>query len=224
MTAFTMIPMLIASALAGPEAEVNVSSPWTATELDAGLWAFSHPQHQGTLTLQTQERMGLNLNFQNRTLHTQTREGTFPLITIPFQSDDAQSIRIENQGIDLVIRIEGPSLREWTQNDTAPEDQSVLSWIRVRIRGERIRFVMTGAHRWTLPASSDGPHPKPAPSGGLSFNHGFGHWHYTSTAKGLIGAKQRDLWVMDWAPSIHLKDPYPTTTIEWSPSLDTPRP
>ena len=224
MTGLSIATLFMASALAGVDAEVNVSNPWVAQESDAGLWTFSHPQHRGVLTLQISNPIGLNLSYQNRTLHTQTQSKVFPLISVPFSVEEATKIKVENQGIDLVIHLEGPTLKDWLDDESAPATQSVLSWIRVRIRGEKIRFVLTGAHRWTLPASEEGPYPTPDDDGGLSFNHGFGHWHYTSTAKGRIGAKDRERWYLDWSPSIEMKDPYPETIVEWSPSLDTQRP
>jgi hypothetical protein len=83
---------------------------------------------------------------------------------------------------------------------------------------------MKGVHHWQLPAGPDGPTPSATAQGGFSFDHGFGHFTYTTTANGLRGQRTNAVWFVDTSPSIALNDPYPDTTLDWRPTLGSPRP
>jgi len=223
MIFLTALFLLATQFAAASEPEIKVAAPWTVRELKEGGWAFHHMKHPAILILQTEGRPGVTLSYKNRIMHTTLPNDSIPLLSPPFQSEDISKTSVESQGIDLVIRLEGPSLREWTEDESAPED-AVLSWIRVRVRGRSIRFAMKGVQQWTLPVSQEGPFPISDPQGGISFDHGFGHWRYQTEALGIRGQKSREVWFIDTSPSIELMGPYPNTVLDWTPIPEPQRP
>ena len=201
----------------GVEPHFSVSSPWTLDTKGPQEWTLKHTQHPAILHVSIQsDELGLTLIHQNRTLHTALEHQTIPLLSPPFTAAELTKVRIETQGIDLVIRLEGPSIQEWTGLELAPLDP-VLSWTRIRVRGTSWRFIMKGLQRFTLPASDQGPHPHPHAKGGFTFKHGFGTWHYQTDAAATIGEKTDAKWYIDTTPSVNLFKPYPHTVMEWTP-------
>lgn len=222
MHAILLIVTFLCSLSYAEDPKISVSEPWTVRKIDEGQWtfhSFKHPAHV-TLSLRP-EKFGVSLTYENRTMDTPLDHRTEPLIAPTFSADALSKVEIETQGIDLVIRLEGPPLHEWTGQPSAPNDP-VISWTRVRVRGKSWRFILRGLQRWNLPASPEGPHPKPSENEGFSFTHGFGSWSYRTNAKALSGQKTRDHWYIDTSGSVWVKDPYPTTVIDWTPSIESP--
>lgn len=221
MALFLVLIMNLCSAFTP---EVSVSAPWRVVQQDAHTFRITHQNHEASLLLSTQEtKAGLTLSYLNRNLHTTTLSGPIPTFQSPLPTTEIETLRFESQGIDLLIRIEGSTIRTWTDSPSAPNDP-VITWFRLRVRNKAIRIITQGLVQWTLPASVDGPHPTPIANGGISFIHGYGHWTLKTDAKGIQGQKTQEIWWIDTSPSIHLKQPYPKTTIEWSPSIGTQRP
>ena len=204
--------------------EQSVSAPWRIVEDDPNTYTMTHQDHTASLIVRVRNgRVGLTLSHRNRNLHTTTKSGAIPTFESPIPITEVTALRIESQGIDLVVRVEGGSIRDWTDTPSAPDDP-VLTWFRVRIRNDAIRVITQGLVRFTLPASTEGPHPKPTVNESVSFTHGYGFWTFKTNAMGLEGQKTRTQWWVDTSPSIDAKQPYPKTTVEWTPSTGTPRP
>lgn len=224
MSVITLVLFLLSSFSFAYEPHFSISAPWSMTQTTEHEWIFRNDTHPASLVLRSQDgALGLTLVHQNRAFHTTLSGKTIPLLAPPFKEAEMTLFHVESQGIDLVIRLEGPSLQEWTGVKTAPTDP-LLSWTRVRVRQDRWRFMMNGVQRLTLPANHEGPHPIPDPQGGISFDHGFGHWTYKTEAVAIRGQKTSSVWYMDTSPSVHWFKPYPKTILEWTPRADTPRP
>ena len=201
------------------EPEVSVSAPWSVVQNAPGTFTVTHRDHAAALIVTSDEsKIGLTVSYLNRKLHTTTASGPIPTFLSPLPTSKIETLRFESQGIDLLIRIEGSTIREWTGSPSAPDDP-VITWFRVRVRNDAIRVITQGLVALTLPASTEGPYPSPTADGGISFTHGFGRWSIHTDAKGLQGQKTQQLWWLDTTPSIDLKQPYPKTTIEWSPNI-----
>ena len=204
--------------------ELSVSAPWSIVQDEGDTYTITHQDHTASLILHVRHgTVGLTLSHRNRNLHTTTASGAIPTFESPIPFTDLSKLRIESQGIDLVVRIEGAPIRDWTDTPSAPNDP-VLTWFRVRVRKKAIRVIAQGLVRFTLPASKEGPHPKPSGNERVSFSHGYGFWTLKTDAIGLEGQKTRTQWWIDTTPSIFAKQPYPKTTVEWMPSTDIPRP
>lgn len=224
MTVFIFIFSLIPALSLAAEPEISVSGPWRVQEISGSEWTFHNAKHTAYVTLSTHPgRLGITMTYQNRTLHTPHNGQNIPLLAPPFSADTLSSVRVQTQGPDLLIQLEGPSQRSWTGLEKAPEDP-LLSWVRVRVRDQSLRFSLRGLHRWTLPASDEGPHPVPGTLGGIAFDHGFGHWQYRTNARAVSGEKRKQTWYMDTSGSIDLAQPYPQTVVDWTPSTGNPRP
>ena len=200
------------------EPEFRIAHPWTSEEVSEGKWAlYFGNQRQTFITLNRNPTdWGIALTHENREMKVQRAEKSLNLFQPSFSMDQTQRLIVETQGIDLIIRFDGPPIRDWLNDDTAPVDP-VLSWSRIRFRGQGVRFVFIGLFQWTLPASDEGPRPVPEKNGGVQFSHGFGTWRFETTASTISGNTDHAIWTMDTAPTLQQKQPYSESTIDWNP-------
>ena len=134
------------------------------------------------------------------------------LLELPYPPEQVQSLSVEEQGIDLVIRIAGPPLNTMTTDPAAPSDP-VLTWIRVRDRGDTWRFAVEGIALWHLPSPIAVQHADRA--GVIVSTEGWGSWLLTTNAA-ASRSSSADVWTFDPRPSIDAREPYPITSATWS--------
>ena len=134
------------------------------------------------------------------------------LLELPYPPELVRSVSVEEDGIDLVIRIAGPPISSMTSDSSAPSDP-VLTWIRVRDRGDTWRFAVEGMAIWHLPSPVAVQHADRA--GVIVSTEGWGSWHVTSNAP-VARSASTDVWSFDPRPSIDAREPYPITTATWS--------
>jgi hypothetical protein len=130
---------------------------------------------------------------------------------MPMVSPPVPPLRVaaEAQGPDLVIRLYGPPLQTLTSHPEAPEDP-VITWVRLRPRGESWRIVLDGVGSIVL-------------EGGQVTWTGT-DWHVArqtpvrTSAKAWRSALEDGWWFLDVAPAVQLADPYPRTAWTWTPA------
>ena len=190
---------------------------WSVSEVSEGEWEIRHQNHPARLVVSTTGiRPGLTLKYQGRPLEVTAVDPSIPLLSTPFTAKQLSSFSITNQGIDLLVRLEGPSINEWTGQLDAPHSP-VLSWFRVRVRDQRWRFILQGVAIWSLPADSTGPKPTIHPTDGIWISHPLGDFQWTTNAEASISLVNQTYWRMDVSPSISVRQPYPESALEWTP-------
>lgn len=161
---------------------------------DAGRWVGVAPIRDG------------------RTLEHVVADAIVPVFAWPLAAP-LSSVKVEAQGPDLLVRLEGPPLSAQSLHPDAPDDP-VISWVRVRPRGDTWRIALRGVHRIHLPPLQDSAH------------HGsdrvlltaWGSFRIDTDAPAVRGHSGPRGYAWDSTPSIDLAAPYPRTGITWTPS------
>ena len=135
-----------------------------------------------------------------------------PLLTLPYPAAQISEVSVVEQDIDLVIRISGPPLNTLTSDPRAPSDP-VLTWVRVRDRGETWRLSVEGLATWNLPQPIGVSYADRA--GVIVSTENWGSWLLTSNAP-ACRTTQTEVWTFDPTPSLEAKEPYPVTAATWS--------
>lgn len=189
-----------------PVAQLSVASPWSVVEqTDATvLLRWRQTGHGVRVDLTRDDRgrwPGVSVIDGGTTLETDGAGGRAPLVAVGWPAHPLTDAVIESQGPDLRVRLAGPPLSSLTDDPAAPDDP-VLTWVRVRPRGDRWRVVVRGLAVITLPA--------PVVDGLTEL----------STEAGAV----RDRWAvrpdgpvrqLDVTPALRGRQPYPTTVVEW---------
>lgn len=100
-----------------------------------------------------------------------------------------------------------------TDHPDAPDDP-VLSWVRLRQRGDSWRIALRGLHRWNLP----GPVRSEQRGDSRTLHTPQGRFEYSSDAPVSHSLATPDGWLRDTRPSLAAAQPYPRTGITWSVS------
>jgi len=199
---------------------LDVSAPWSiAEESDSviairesngahGIRVFLQPGEQGWRTGVTPVRSGT-------TLSTPSDPIRVPLFSFPYHEDKLSKLEILSEGPDLVVRAYGPPLDSMTDHSGATQDP-VLTWIRIRRRGIHWRFIVQGLVGVTL---SGGPHRVDHhPAGGTRIQtESWGTFQWTSAAPAKRAHMSAEIWHVDTFPSIEVAQPYPNSTLQWTP-------
>lgn len=157
-------------------------------------------------------RVGVAPIVDGRTLAVDDATHSAPAFGWPLPEHPLTAVTIEVQGPDLLVRMEGPPIARVTDHPDAPQDP-VISWVRLRPRGDTWRIALRGVHRVSLPP------------GTASVNHAsrrtldttWGQLEIVTDAPAIGGHVGTFGTVWDTRPSIDLAQPYPRTGITLTP-------
>lgn len=140
-----------------------------------------------------------------RTLELEAEGRLVPLVEFP--SPALSKVDVSVDGVDLVVRVEGPPLSALTVDGSA---DPVLTWVRLRPRGDSWRVVVDGLSTLHLPADTS---PAITADGALSMTSGWGPISFDSNAPGSTSGADREHWWWTNRPSLALHQPYPRTAL-----------
>ena len=118
--------MMPASAV---EIDVEVLPPWRVREQSEALIALQYGATSDGITVGLGEQPGVTLVIGGSPLEVDGK----PLLGLPYPELPIARVEIRAEGIDLVVRIAGPPLRQVSKHPEAPDDP-VLTWVRIRPR------------------------------------------------------------------------------------------
>jgi hypothetical protein len=111
---------------------------------------------------------------------------------------------VESQGPDLLVRLEGPPIKSWSDHPQAPSDP-LLSWVRLRIRSDGTwRIVLRGLHDVALPS---GEWVESGDEGTLRTS--MGAFFLRGKVPGVRTALTADAWLWTSIGALHVQEPYP---------------
>lgn len=215
-----LIGMLISATLASagaPELDIQLGPDWAIVDETPTELRLRHKTSaDGVLIVHTPTPGGRQVGVapirDGRTLELTLNGQQMPAFAWPYPDQPPSTIRLEGQGPDLLVRLEGPPLSELSSHPSAPADP-VLSWVRLRPRGATWRIALRGVHRWILPSPTTSTHE------GRSriLDSPWGRFDVYSEAVAHRGHTSAQARVWDTSPCVGATSPYPQTGITWTP-------
>lgn len=189
-----------------PAVEISVDEPWLVAHESAEVLSLRYGDSAEGVRLQliAEEdwQVGVSPIHGGRPIQM----GHAPMVMPP---GPPRRIEVLSQGPDLVVRMSGEPLSEFSRHPEAPDDP-VLTWVRLRPRGSSWRIILDGMGRVSIPGAQSsswtGEAWQVGPSVLLQSNA-----QQTSSAIGPDG------WSFDTSPSAELADPYPRTAWTFTP-------
>lgn len=204
-----------------PVPEIVLSAPWRLDRSDreSVVVRLGDSPHGVRVQIASDGRKrvpGVSPIESGRTLEVDDGNAVWPLIAIGYPEFPLHAVKIEVDGPDLVVRFAGPPLNTISAHPEAPADP-VLTWVRLRPRGETWRIVADGL--WTMSLPSDGlgtgPTPDPADPDGLTLWSAWGEFALSAPKAKRRIQEGPPRWSLDTRPSLGALEPYPRATITW---------
>ncbi len=140
----------------------------------------------------------------------------WPTVAVGQPESPLSSAEIASQGPDLVVRLAGPPIASISDHPDAPVDP-VLTWVRLRHRGDDWRVVVDGLATVSIPVNT--PKPTRVDDGQTEIQARTGRLRFGTTASRWSSdwdvATGR--WTFSTNPALTAVEPYPRTTLTWSP-------
>lgn len=157
---------------------------------------------------------GVSIVYDGKTLGIDDGARHWPTAAVGFPDHPITDARVETDGPDLVVRLEGPALSEVTDHPAAPKDP-VLTWVRIRPRPTAgWRVVVDGMATLSLPA---GPvQPTSDETITLRTEH-WGQFELVPGGRATRSEMNARRWSWSTTPSLERIDPYPRTRLTWHP-------
>lgn len=137
----------------------------------------------------------------------------WPMIAVGHPDVPLSAARIEVDGLDLVVRLDGPPLRALTGDPQAP-DEPAHTIVRLRPRARDWRIVIDGL---TTVSAAGAARARPADDGAVSVEHAWGRYELTTTAVKLGSAMGPARWWASTVPSLRLYAPMRRVAFTWAP-------
>jgi hypothetical protein len=196
---------------------VQMTAPWKVEWQDPDALAVRLGDSANGVRIQlaadaTGRVPGVSPIDRGKTLEVAADGHRWPLVAIGYPEARLQTVAVEVDGPDLVVRFAGPPLDAVTTHPQAPKDP-VLTWVRLRPRGETWRIAVTGLA--TLAIAANG-----ATAGDLGDAVIAGDWgtFRLSTDAPRFGSRFADGGLFfDTRPALEREQPYPKTSLTWTP-------
>ncbi len=142
-------------------------------------------------------------------LDVQDGSDRWPLIAVAFPDRPLTSVDITTEGADLLVHIAGPALTSVVDDPQAPDDP-VLTWVRLRPRGDSWRVVVDGIATVSLPGGARG---SASSTGTIGLVAGGRAIDFHTGAPSYASSDDRVRWQFADQASLAAKAPYPRTTL-----------
>ena len=150
-----------------------------------------------------------------------TQDGLrWPMVASAFPERALSRCSVRGRGPDLVVQLDVPPLRALTAHPLAPTNP-VITWVRLRPRGDDWRIVIDGLATITLPG---GVTVRPS-EGADQYVVSSDAWGSATVAVGARAWRTEarpNRWWLGTGPALDLQDPYPRTTLTWTPAAVSP--
>lgn len=200
-----------------PVPEVHVAPPWNLVQQDEDSIAlrFADTPDGVRVTLRRDARgrvPGVTLVHAGETLEVRDGPDRWPLVAAGWPDRPLSAAVVEVEGWDVFVRLAGPPLDSVSSHPDAPDDP-VLTWVRIRRRGEDWRIVVTGLATVSVPGSDVGVE---VVGDEVRMDTAWGEFRWTTDAPAHDSATGARWW---WTtrPSLGRFAPYPKTAITWTP-------
>ncbi len=198
-----------------PQVSLELAPPWRLLERRSThlALALADSPHGVRIQLRREDRVpGVSPVWQGRTLEVAGHDGAWPLVAVAFPERPVEQVEVAVEGVDLLVRFEGPPVRARVEDPGAPDDP-VLTWVRLRPRPDDWRIVLDGLGTVSLP--SEGLRVAPGSSGGLEIESAVGRLALDSSAARVETVWEVDRWRWSNVASLQAFDPYPRTGVTW---------
>lgn len=200
-----------------PAPQLELAAPWRVVDHDElGLTVRLADSADGVrvqLGRDDRARMpGVTPIHQGKTLLVEDGGALWPMIALPFPDRPVQRALVLVQGVDLVVRIEGPPLSDVT-DDPEADERPIVTMVRVRRRPSDWRIVVDGVATHNLPG---GDLRVVAARRGFRAHSAWGALTVDSAAPSAQ-SRLDGRWSWSTVPSIEDRQPYPRTGMTWRP-------
>jgi hypothetical protein len=136
-----------------------------------------------------------------------------PMFTPAWPEHAITAAVVERKGPDLLIRLQGVPLSELTSNSEVPADP-MLTWLRLRHRGDTIRIVARGLFVWRLPAHGLTHSARRLTRVTTTESWGTFSWDDTAAAA-WTSSMDDNVWRYDNSASLTIDEPYLRMGVTW---------
>jgi hypothetical protein len=200
-----------------PAVVVEVAAPWRVAveESERVVVRWGDSPHGARVDVPADPALpvGVSLILHGRPWPAEPGAGAPPLVAVGWEPRPTRRLSVSTEGPDLLVRAEGPPLRAWSEDATAPDDPGI-TWVRLRPRGEDWRVVVDGVATIALPPGRAAL----APGAGWTLEGDWGAARFDTDAVGLRSLAGPARYLLDLRPSLAARKPYPRTALTLRPS------
>jgi hypothetical protein len=206
-----------------PVPGLAVEAPWRVEKqtADAIVLRYGDTGDGVRLTMAPGDRRripGVTPIVGGSTLEVHEEGALWPMVALPWPDQALSDVKVEVEGLDLIVKLAGPPFSDVTDLPSATKDPA-LTWVRVRRRDADWRIVVTGLATLSLPGDTVA---EPAPDGTIRVSSAWGTLAFETASPGHAGAVDETRWWWTNRPSLEVAAPYEKTAFTFTPSRRRP--